>query len=61
MKLTFVALGAAGLAALGLLLARSGLGRPAMIAAAVATLWYLPVGTVTSVLVIVLLLLGPAG
>jgi hypothetical protein len=58
MKLAFVALGAAGLAAAGLFVGKSDLGRAAMIAAAAATLWYLPVGTATSVLVILLLLLG---
>src|SRR5262249_36778304 len=58
MKVAFVVLGALGFLAMGLFLAGHGWGWPAMIGVAAATLWYLPVGTASSVLVIALLLLA---
>jgi hypothetical protein len=56
-KLAFVVLGIAGLVAAGLLAAGHPWGRTAVVTAAVATLWYLPVGTVMSVVVLVLVVM----
>ncbi|MGH2710185.1 MAG: hypothetical protein ACRDH9_03150 [Actinomycetota bacterium] len=57
MRLTFVIYGLAWLAITAAFLAGAGWGRIAMLVAAIGSLWYLIVGTVTSLLVIVLLLL----
>jgi hypothetical protein len=53
-KLAFLVLGVAGLVAAGLLAAGHPWGRAAVVTAAVATLWYFPVGTAMSVLVLAL-------
>jgi hypothetical protein len=58
MKLVFVVIGAAGLVAAGLLATGHAWGRRAVVTAAVASLWYLPVGTAMSVIVIVMVLLS---
>jgi hypothetical protein len=59
MKAVFVGLGVAGLVALVAFGWRAAWGRAAMVAVATATLWYLPFGTLSSALQLVLLLLLP--
>jgi hypothetical protein len=56
MKLAFVLFGALGLAAVAGALLRSPTANTLLVAAALATLWYLPIGTATSLTVIALLL-----
>ena len=51
----FVLLGLAWLAALGLVLARHPASRAAATVVGVATLWYLPVGTLLALVVLILL------
>lgn len=53
MKVAFVAFGLAWLLALALFVRRAPAGGTALAALAVATLWYLPVGTATSVAMLV--------
>jgi hypothetical protein len=60
MKLVFVVYGAAWLAAVACFALDHRWAREAMLVAAVGSLWYLWVGTVTSAIVIVLLLVGMA-
>jgi hypothetical protein len=57
MKVAFLALGLAGMVALAGFLFRAPWGWAAMVSLAVATLWYLPFGTVSSVVQLVLLML----
>jgi hypothetical protein len=59
MKWTFVASGLAGLVAAVAFALGASWGWAAMVAMAVATLWYAPLGTVTSAIQLVLLLLPP--
>ena len=58
MKLLFVGYGLAWLAALGGYLRRAPWGRPAMVAAAAGSLWYLMIGTLSSVIQLALLAAG---
>jgi hypothetical protein len=60
MKLVFVVYGAAWLAVVACFALDHRWARGAMLVAAVGSLWYLWVGTVTSAIVIVLLLVGMA-
>jgi hypothetical protein len=53
MKVTFVGLGLAWLTAMGGFVRRAPWNARALTIVAVATLWYLPVGTVTSALVLI--------
>ena len=58
MKGVHVLLGIAWLAAVVLLFIRSGTGRCFALGCGVATLWYLPIGTVVSLIVIGLMLMS---
>ena len=56
-KFLFVALGLAGLVACGAFALHAPWGRGAVLATAVATLWYAPLGTAVDVVVLAVLLL----
>lgn len=58
MKILFVGYGLGWLAALGGYLRRAPWGRPAMVAAAACSLWYLVIGTLSSVIQLALLAAG---
>ena len=58
MKGVHVCLGIAWLVAVVLLLVRPEIGRWFLFGCGVATLWYLPIGTVVSVIVLVMVLLS---
>lgn len=60
MKLCFVVLGAAGLVATGAYAGHAPWGWAAMLVTAATTLWYLPVGTATALVQILLLVLSSA-